>query len=62
MAKSNGLGLGRGLGALINTDHISTGGSSSINEVEMSLIMPNPNQPRTHFDEERRWYLLYYCR
>lgn len=52
MAKQTGLGLGRGLGALISTDHISTGGSSSINEVELDLILANPNQPRTHFDQE----------
>lgn len=51
MAK-NITGLGRGLGALIDTENISTGGSSSINEVEMNLIFANPNQPRTHFDEE----------
>lgn len=51
MAK-NITGLGRGLGALIDTDHITTSGSSSISEVEMHLIFPNPNQPRTHFDEE----------
>ncbi len=44
--------LGRGLGALIDTDSITTGGSSSISEVELSLIQANPNQPRTHFDEE----------
>jgi ParB family chromosome partitioning protein len=43
--------LGRGLGALIDTS-INTSGSSSINEVELSLIHANPNQPRTHFDEE----------
>jgi len=52
MAKhSTGLGLGRGLGALIDTD-ISTGGSSSINEVDMNLIFANPNQPRSYFDED----------
>ena len=45
-------GLGKGLGALIDTEHISTGGSSSINEVELDLIFANPNQPRTHFDED----------
>ena len=43
--------LGRGLGALIDTS-INTSGSSSINEVELSLIHANPNQPRSHFDEE----------
>jgi len=52
MAKNTGLGLGRGLGALIDTDNIITSGSSSISEVELSLIFANPNQPRTHFDED----------
>jgi len=44
-------GLGRGLDALIDT-HITTSGSSSINEVELSSIVANPNQPRRSFDEE----------
>jgi ParB family chromosome partitioning protein len=44
--------LGRGLGALIDTDDIYTSGSSSISEVDVDLIFPNPNQPRSHFDEE----------
>lgn len=51
MAK-NITGLGRGLGALIDTETISTSGSSSISEVSMDLIAANPHQPRTHFDEE----------
>lgn len=51
MAKK-GFSLGRGLDALIDTEHISTDGSSSINDVELSLITPNPNQPRKSFDEE----------
>jgi ParB family chromosome partitioning protein len=51
MAK-NITGLGRGLGALIDTENINTSGSSSISEVEMDLIFANPNQPRSHFDEE----------
>lgn len=46
------IGLGKGLGALIDTSDIKTSGSSSINEVELMLICANPNQPRTHFDEE----------
>ncbi|MDX9748797.1 MAG: ParB/RepB/Spo0J family partition protein [Paludibacter sp.] len=50
MAKTTG--LGKGLGALIDTGHFSTSGSSSINDVNLDLIMPNPNQPRSHFDEE----------
>jgi ParB family chromosome partitioning protein len=51
MAK-NFTGLGRGLGALIDTDIISTSGSSSISEVDIELIVANPNQPRVHFDED----------
>ncbi|MGI6220226.1 MAG: ParB/RepB/Spo0J family partition protein [Bacteroidaceae bacterium] len=44
--------LGRGLDALISTDEIKTQGSSSINEVELSKIVPNPDQPRREFDPE----------
>lgn len=50
MAKNTG--LGRGLGALIDTGNVSTSGSSSISEVALDLIFANPNQPRTHFDED----------
>ena len=38
--------------ALISTDSIRTNGSSSINEVELSKISINPNQPRRDFDPE----------
>jgi len=44
--------LGRGLSALMDIEPISTSGSSSINEIEISKIHANPNQPRTFFDEE----------
>ena len=44
--------LGRGLGALIDTDSINTSGSSSISEVKLSLIQANPNQPRVYFGED----------
>lgn len=45
--------VGRGLNALLNDGEvIQTSGSSSINEISLSLIDANPNQPRTHFDEE----------
>ena len=44
-------GLGRGLDALITTDEVKTGGSSSINEIPLTQIHPNPNQPRRDFDE-----------
>lgn len=43
--------LGRGLDALIQTDNIQTEGSSSISEIDLSLIHANPNQPRREFDE-----------
>ena len=44
--------LGRGLDALITMDEFKTGGSSSISEIELSRIRPNPEQPRTTFEEE----------
>lgn len=50
MAKKNA--LGRGLDALITYGDSDTQGSSSINEVELDKIMPNPDQPRRTFDEE----------
>lgn len=43
--------LGRGLGSLLDTSPIISG-SSTINEIDITLIQPNPTQPRTHFDEE----------
>ncbi len=45
-------GLGKGLGALIDTDNINASGSSSINDIALDLIITNSNQPRTHFDED----------
>lgn len=42
--------LGRGLDALISTEAVSTQGSSTINEVPLGQIEPNPNQPRRDFD------------
>src|SRR5574344_1484903 len=43
--------LGRGLDALLSMDEVQTEGSSSINEIELSKISVNPNQPRREFDE-----------
>ena len=43
--------LGRGLDVLMRTDEVHTGGSSSINEVNLASIKANPNQPRREFDE-----------
>ena len=50
MAKKNA--LGRGLDALITFNDGETQGSSSISEVELDKIIPNPGQPRRIFDEE----------
>lgn len=44
--------LGRGLDALISTELVRTSGSSSISEIPLEQIKPNPNQPRREFDEE----------
>ena len=46
------IGGGRGLDALIDTSDVHTQGSSNLNEIEISLIEPNPNQPRREFDQE----------
>jgi ParB family chromosome partitioning protein len=46
------IGSGRGLDALIDTGDVHTQGSSNLNEIEISLIEPNPNQPRREFDQE----------
>ncbi|MEE1023229.1 MAG: ParB/RepB/Spo0J family partition protein [Muribaculaceae bacterium] len=44
--------LGRGLDSLIPMGDVQTDGSSAINEIEVSLIHPNPDQPRSNFDAE----------
>lgn len=43
--------LGRGLDSIFSNDEIQTGGSSAINEIPISQISPNPDQPRHSFDE-----------
>lgn len=50
MAVQKKFALGRGLDALISNEEVKTSGSSSINEIELSKISPNPNQPRREFD------------
>ena len=50
MAVQKKFALGRGLDALISTEEVRTSGSSSINEIELSKISVNPNQPRREFD------------
>jgi ParB family chromosome partitioning protein len=44
--------IGRGLEALLTSDGLNTSGSSSLNEIELSRIEPNPHQPRTVFEED----------
>ena len=44
--------LGRGLIALIRETTDETAGPNSILQIPVSLIVPNPHQPRKKFDEE----------
>ncbi len=47
------INAGRGLDALIDTSpEVHTEGSSNLNEIEITQIEPNPNQPRREFDPE----------
>ena len=47
-------GLGKGLGALIPADAAASvkGDQPRLEEIPVGSIVPNPNQPRVHFDEE----------
>jgi len=42
-------GLGKGLGALLSGGSVLVGGRTIVN-LELSKIVPNPRQPRKHFD------------
>lgn len=44
--------LGRGLDSLISMDDVPASGSSAINDIPLVSISPNPEQPRTNFDDE----------
>ena len=48
----NDLERGKGLDALIDTNGVRTQGTSTINEIPLDQIEPNPNQPRHDFDTE----------
>jgi ParB family chromosome partitioning protein len=50
--ESIGTGKGKGLDALIHTGDVQPEGSSNLSEIALSLIDPNPNQPRREFDED----------
>lgn len=43
--------LGRGLGSLISMDDTPARGTSAINDISLDRISPNPDQPRSTFDE-----------
>lgn len=49
-------GLGRGLDAILETESVKFGenatGTARMEEIQVGLIDPNPNQPRTAFDED----------
>ena len=44
--------LGRGLESLIPMDDTPARGTSAINDIAIAQIQPNPDQPRTNFDED----------
>lgn len=44
--------LGRGLDSMFPAREIQTEGSTAINEIRVADIQPNPDQPRTIFDQE----------
>lgn len=44
--------LGRGLDSMFSMGDFSTDGGSAIKEIEVGVIFPNPEQPRTNFDGE----------
>lgn len=52
MAPQKRNALGRGLDSLISMDDVPASGSTAINEVPLDQIQPNPEQPRTNFDED----------
>ena len=47
-------GLGKGLGALIpaNATSVEAGDQPRLEDLPVASIVPNPHQPRVHFDEE----------
>ena len=51
MAKGKG-GLGRGLSAIISDATIESGSTGKQDELSLDVIEPNPNQPRSDFNED----------
>lgn len=53
MAKSKQSGLGRGIEALFEENELNeVGDNESVQDVKLSLICPNPYQPRRTFDQK----------
>ena len=52
MTKPKRSALGRGLDSLISMDDVPARGSSAINDIPLDQISPNPDQPRSTFDED----------
>ncbi len=52
MARKTKGGLGKGLNALIADATIESGTSNAQDELSLDDIVPNPNQPRTNFNED----------
>ena len=46
-------GLGKGLSSLMGNAAAESGSNTVVTEVSLSKISPNPNQPRSHFSEEK---------
>jgi ParB family chromosome partitioning protein len=51
MTSSQRPALGRGLSALIPTTPPAAHAGSSVDTVDIDLVVPNPQQPRRHFDD-----------
>ena len=50
MASATKRGMGRGLAAIL--PEATAGDAGELRELPVGLIKPNPNQPRTHFDQD----------
>ncbi len=46
-------GLGKGLGALLDSENILADSSSAVSELRINDIEPNMEQPRKQFDQEK---------